>query len=203
MVWRLPLRSAALSSAAVGGGWSSPGWILNVQVERNYSRTDIDAHIAEVAQAVRLTGEGIGLLTSANIALFGSATDAGIHVEATAGVSHPTWAASDNAEGDSAPESGFRSPGTINIVARLPVPLATSAAVNAIITITEAKTQALLSRGVNGSGTPSDAATVVWPTTGDHHDVAFCGPRSVWGAALARATFAAVGSSLDRRARAG
>ncbi len=191
LVWRLPAGAVSVSSAPVGGGWSRPRWILNVQVERGYARTDVEANIAEVAGAADLTGPGVGLLTAARVGRYGTGEERGLRVDVTAGVSHPTWAA--------APDEHLAAtaPGTVNIVARLPVALDPAAAVNAVATITEAKTQAFIERGVPGTGTATDAVTVAW-TAGAGPPVRFCGPRAPWGAALARATRDAVVAAMDR-----
>jgi adenosylcobinamide hydrolase len=112
-------------------------------------------------------------------------TDAGVHVAATIGLTLPVWAA--------APEVAVRAaPGTINIVAQLPVRLTDAALLNALTTATEAKSQALLAAGVPGTGTASDAITVACPANGPAEP--FGGPRSTWGARLARAVHDAVGA---------
>ncbi|MEM9563958.1 MAG: adenosylcobinamide amidohydrolase, partial [Actinomycetota bacterium] len=49
---RLPADAVGVSSAVVGGGWSRPGWILNVQVERGSARTDVEAHVAAIATSI-------------------------------------------------------------------------------------------------------------------------------------------------------
>ena len=58
----------------------------------------------------------------------------------------------------------------------------------------EAKTQALVERGVPGTGTASDAVCIVCPVDGDEEP--FAGPRSPWGARLARATHGCVLAGL-------
>ena len=78
----------------------------------------------------------------------------------------------------------------MNVVAFLPVRLSEAALVNAATTITEAKAQALAERCVPGTGTASDAVCVVCPADGDAER--FGGPRSRWGAPLARAVHRAV-----------
>jgi adenosylcobinamide hydrolase len=98
-------------------------------------------------------------------------------------LSHPTWAASDGAE----PESIV---GTINIVVFVPVALSESALVNAVVTVTEAKTQALLDASIRATGTPSDAVAIFCPA-GETVEQ-FCGPRSLWGSRVARAVHEAV-----------
>ena len=114
-------------------------------------------------------------------------------MQATVGLTHPTWAAdTDNAV--SAPAAG-----TINIVAQFPVRLAPGALLNALCTATEAKTQALFDAGVPGTGTASDAISIACPRIGAEEP--FAGPRSRWGARLARAVHAAV--LAGARVRAG
>ena len=85
------------------------------------------------------------------------------------------------------------SPGTINVVAHLDAALSPAAAVNAVITITEAKSQALADLSIPGTGTATDAVVVLWPEEADESAV-FCGPRSKWGSRLANATYEAIRS---------
>ena len=79
-------------------------------------------------------------------------------------------------------------------MAQLPVGLEPGAAVNATMTITEAKVQALAEAGIDGTGTATDAAVVTWPAAASRER--FCGPRSVWGQRLAIAVHEAVRSGL-------
>lgn len=183
--WRFGQPVASLSSAAVGGGFSRPAWVLNARVSPDYERTDLDAHLAAIAAEVGLTGTGVGLLTAASLERRARGDRDGVVVDATAGLGKPTMAASH--------EGGWSrwEPGTINLVAQLPVGLSPAAAVNAVITITEAKAQALADLDVPGTGTASDSVTVVWPAD-DAEPAMFAGPRSVHGAALAVATYDAV-----------
>ncbi|MEM7326146.1 MAG: adenosylcobinamide amidohydrolase [Actinomycetota bacterium] len=197
LIWRLPAASAALSSAAVGGGWSTPRWIVNLQVPRDYARTDVGDHVGTVARLAGLDGPGVGLLTAASVERYGAGEERGLRVDATAGIADPTWAAAPDEPQLSPARDEPAGPGTVNIVARFPDPLEPAAAVNAIATITEAKTQAFFERDIPGTGTPTDAITVVWPTHGER-PIRFCGPRSPWGAAVARATHHAVGAAIDR-----
>src|SRR5258708_18875758 len=81
-------------------------------------------------------------------------------------------------------------PGTVNIIVSVPVPLADAAYVNAVITATEAKTQALLDAGIRATGTASDAICIAAPMAGEQED--FAGPRSLWGARIARVVHSAV-----------
>ena len=62
---------------------------------------------------------------------------------------------------------------------------------NAVATATEAKVQAVLDAGFAGTGTATDAICVAAPLASEREEE-FTGPRSVWGARIARAVHAAV-----------
>jgi adenosylcobinamide amidohydrolase len=185
LVWRLPAAMLVASTAQVGGGLGAREWVLNAQVPGDYQRVDIEQHVGELAATFKLRGDGVGMLTAAQVRRFQRASCEGVDVEVTVGLSHPTWAASD--ETLSYEDS---SPGTINSSIFLPVPLDDGALLNALATATEAKSQALFDAGIPGTGTPSDALTILCPLEGSKER--FAGPRSVWGSRLARAVHAAV-----------
>jgi adenosylcobinamide amidohydrolase len=183
LVWRFPEPMTVASTASVGGGVGTRRWLINAQVGRNYLRVDQIKHAKELAKGARLDGTGVAMFTAAEVRRVRLAVDGGVQAEATVGLSHPTWAADvDGAHNGT--------PGTINIVAFLPVRLAPGALLNALCTVTEAKVQALFEAGVAGTGTASDAVAVACPAAGGTEP--FAGPRSVWGARLARAVHAAV-----------
>lgn len=199
LVWRASEPVTVLSSAAVGGGLGSPSWVLNIGVEKGYARTDLAAHVAELTAALGLTGEGCALLTAADVAQVQGAGSGGVEAWATVGVTKPTWAVRPRAgDGCDDHRSQAPPPGTINIVVSLPVPLTTSALVQAVGTATEAKAQALLEAGVPGTGTASDAVVVACPAApAADPAVAFAGVRSTWGQHVARAVRTAVAAGLD------
>ena len=186
LVWRSPKPFLACSSASFGGGMALRSWIANVEVPKDYSRTDLGAHADELKQELQLSGDGVVLFTAAAVDKHTVATDGDVSVTATVGLSLPTWAA--------APDEPVADPrpGTINVVAWVPVRLSLSALVGAVVTVTEAKAQALLEHGVPATGTASDAVCVACPPEGPVEP--FAGPRSVWGARLARAVHEAVGA---------
>lgn len=183
LVWRLPEPTLAISSAPLGGGIGVRHWIINATVPMSYRRDDPDAHLAELAAREGLDGPGIGLLTGVDVAEVVSAEDGGVRAWATVGLGKPIWAAAPPAP----PE---QRPGTVNIVVRLPVRLSPAALVNAVATATEAKAQALWDLGVPATGTATDAVSILCPVDGP--EAAYGGPRSAWGAPLARAVNAAV-----------
>ncbi|MEV6396653.1 adenosylcobinamide amidohydrolase [Streptomyces sp. NPDC051907] len=189
--WRM------ISSAVLGGGIGERAWILNAQVSHGYRRTDPDRHLAVLAGDAGARGQGVGLMTAADVSQHAVAHDGGVDAVVTAGVEVRGWAASP-AQGTAAPAE----PGTINIVAALPVALSDAALVNAVATATEAKVQALLDAGYDCSGTPTDAVCVAAPAARADGEVhAFAGPRSVWGARLARAVHGAVHHATSAAAR--
>jgi adenosylcobinamide amidohydrolase len=182
LVWRLDAPMCVISSAPHGGGLGTASWILNATVPSDYSRTDPQAHVFEIASAAELRGDGTGMLTGVDVREARATHDNGVHVVATVGLSQPTWAA--------APDDATELVGTINVVAFLPVAHSPAALVNAVATVTEAKAQALLDAGVPATGTATDAVVIACPVS--DHPEPFGGPRSTWGARLARATHAAV-----------
>jgi adenosylcobinamide hydrolase len=187
-VWRFEAPRLVCSTAIVGGGIGLRSWVLDVEVPSGYDRVDVDAHVGEVAAAAGCTGDGVGLLTAAPVDRWVAASDGGVDVVATVGVTRPTWAA------DTEAAHAEWAPGTINVVAFVPVRLSDPALVNAATTATEAKAQALVEGGVTGTGTASDAVCVVCPPGGPVEP--FGGPRSVWGARLARAVHRTVVDGL-------
>jgi adenosylcobinamide amidohydrolase len=197
--WRLPRPMLVASTASVGGGIGVRDWVLNVQVPEGYARRDIDAHVAEVAATLGLSGAGVGMLTAAGVdrVAIGSEEES-VRVEATVGVSLPVWAAAPPGTAESNDGARRRAvsgrPGTINIVAFVPVHHSEAALANLLCTVTEAKVQALSDGGVQGTGTASDAVTVVCPADGPIEP--FGGPRSTWGAPVARAVYAALRDGL-------
>ncbi|MEU3845014.1 adenosylcobinamide amidohydrolase [Streptomyces sp. NPDC028635] len=188
LVWRAGPGWRMVSSAVLGGGLGERRWVLNAQVSHGYRRTDPDRHLAELAADAGVRGPGVGLLTAADVSRPGQACDGGVEAVVTAGLGVRGWAASP-AEGATGPQPA----GTVNIVVALPVALTDAALVNAVATATEAKVQALLDAGYDCSGTPTDAVCVAarTPRAGEEAHP-FAGPRSLWGARLARAVHAAV-----------
>ncbi|MFI2314836.1 adenosylcobinamide amidohydrolase [Streptomyces sp. CB00072] len=211
LLWRLGPGVRVCSSAVLGGGIGPRAWILNAQVPGGYPRLDPDRHLAEIAAAEGLTGPGAGLMTAADVAAYTTGHDGGVTATVTAGLGVRGWAAAPDTATRAphrpgtaeVPGSPFRPedaagtgppfrPGTVNIVVTLPVALSDAALVNAVATATEAKVQALLDAGLDCSGTPTDAVCVAAPEPGQDGGEPFAGPRSTWGARIARAVHTAV-----------
>jgi adenosylcobinamide hydrolase len=195
LVWRLPEPLLAVSSAPLGGGIGLRRWVLNVQVSPSYRRVDPEVHLGDLAAARGLSGPGVGMLTAVDLRHAWSDGDGGARVDVSVGITVPTWAAAP----DEPTDPGARAPGTINIVGIVPERLARAAIVNAVMTVTEAKSQALWDAGVPATGTASDAVCILCPDDGPAEP--FGGPRSRWGARLARATYRAVRAGCRREGR--
>jgi adenosylcobinamide amidohydrolase len=195
LVWRPAAPVLAISSGPLGGGIGVRHWVINATVPMSYDRDDPDRHLTELATGLGLAGPGVGLLTGVDVAAVVTAWDGGAAVAATVGLGAPAWAAAP--DGHLRRESGRARPadqaypiGTINIVAHLPVRLGDAALVNAVATVAEAKAQALWDLGVEATGTCTDATCLSCPPDGPVES--YGGPRSTWGARLARAVHEAV-----------
>jgi adenosylcobinamide amidohydrolase len=196
-LWRPGPGYRMISSGVLGGGLGPREWVLNAQVATGYARTDPAAHLRQLARGLGLSGPGTGLLTAARVTDVVQCEDRGVHAAATVGLRVPTWAAAPPADPDRelAPiDRDVRSrPGTINVIVCVPVPLADAAFVNAVVTATEAKAQAVLDAGFPGTGTATDAVCIAAPMDqGGAPAEEFTGPRSRWGASIARVVHAAV-----------
>ncbi len=185
LLWEFGPGWRAISSAMVGGGIGPVTWALNAQVVGGYRRMDPVEHLLEMAPP----GPGVGMLTAAAVDRFTRAADGGAEALATVGLRVPTWAAAPDGVPD--PElAPMHLPGTINIIVAVPVAMTDAALVNTVMTVTEAKTQALVEEGFPGTGTASDAVCVAVRQDGPPE--LFGGPRSTWGARVARAVHDAV-----------
>jgi adenosylcobinamide amidohydrolase len=195
-VWRPGPGYRMISTGVLGGGLGPREWVLNAEVPAGYARTDPAAHLGQLARGLDLAGPGIGLLTAASVANLLQREDEGIHAAATVGLRVPTWAAAGPGvrDPDLVPlDRGFPPPpGTINLIISVPVPFTDAALVNAVVTATEAKAQAVLDAGFAGTGTATDAVCVAAPDPTGLPGEQFAGPRSPWGARIARAVYAAV-----------
>ena len=186
LVWRPAAPVRVASTSVVGGGVGKRRWFLNMTVDKDYGG-DPTADLRAAAARLALPGDGVGMMTAKDVGEAVVAEDGGVDVVATVGLGWPVWAAAPApADGEPVPVR----PGTINLLVVVPVRLDDGALVNAVATATEAKAQALLEAGVPGTGTASDAVCVACPIAGPVEP--YGGPRSAWGARVARAAHRAV-----------
>ena len=197
LVWRLRDQRRCASTASIGGGINDVAWIVNAQVAKGYHRSDLDVHGAEIAATFGLSGHGVVMLTAVNVKSHFSSTYEEAMATATVGIGDPPWAAAP-ANGSGAARDVAAPAGTVNVVVEIPEPVAPGGMLNLIATVTEAKCQAFADFSVPGTGTPSDAVTVICAQDGKAEP--FGGPRSLWGARVARATYDAITAGL-REAR--
>jgi len=184
LVWRLPAPARAISSAVLGGGLGECRWVINATVPMSYDRDDPASHLADLARDLDLHGPGVGLLTGVDVADVAAGSEDGVQLWATVGLGAPIQAY------DPAATATPAHPGTVNVVAWIPQRLGDGALVNAVATVTEAKTQAIRDLGLSATGTATDAVCILCAPDGD--PAAYGGPRSRWGEPLARAAYRAV-----------
>jgi adenosylcobinamide amidohydrolase len=183
LIWRLSPPRLAIASGPLGGGIGTRYWMINATVPMSYRRDDPENHLAELADQLGLDGPGLGLLTGVDVADLVTTAEAGVTVWATVGLGDPVWAAAPAA-------AAGTTVGTVNVVVHVPERMSDAALVNAVATVAEAKAQALWDMGLRATGTATDATCVICPTDGPA--AAYGGPRSTWGARIARAVHRAV-----------
>ena len=187
LVWRAPAPVRVASTSPLGGGLGERRWFLNMSVHKDYGGDPV-ADLRAAALGLGLAGPGVGMMTAKDVREAVTTSDGGVEAVATVGLGWPVWAAAPAAEPEDEPRPVR--PGTINLLVVVPVALSDAALVNAVATATEAKVQALAEAGVPGTGTASDAVCVAAATTGPPEP--YGGPRSAWGARVARAVHRAV-----------
>jgi adenosylcobinamide amidohydrolase len=193
LAWRFDAPLLVAATTALGGGLGVRSAAFNAQVPNAYEGSDVVGDLEALAGHLGLpAGETTGMLTAVDVRERVHSEDGGVQVVATVGVTHPAWAAAP-------PAAEVGAAGTINVLAVVPVRLADAALVNAVATATEAKAQALADADVPGTGTPSDAVAVACVVDGSEHP--YGGPRSEWGARLARAAYASITTVLTGGAR--
>jgi adenosylcobinamide amidohydrolase len=199
-VW---VRSAAplrvLASAVVGGDLDVTRHVVNMHVPRGYGSPDPGADLRVFARRLGIVEPFVGLMTAAwtdeaRVA-WGEADGVRVGAVATVGLGVTESA------GRTAP--AVWQPSTINVVVLLDATLERAAAVNGVITATEAKVGALIEAGIRtaegdpATGTVTDAVVVAWTDRGPR--VPYLGPATVAGWCLACAVRQAVRGGLPGR----
>lgn len=178
-----PAPRRCLSSAVLNGGLSVARHWLNLQVGRDYARTDPAAHLAEAATVrARDPVAVVGMLTAADVRAAVDRVQGPARTIVTVGIGQPLAAAGRR------PRRVARV-GTINVLVLVDAALADAALVAAVQTATEAKAQALADAGVGASnhqgaatGTATDSICVAALPGAT---IAFAGPATDVGAAIA------------------
>lgn len=215
------LRSGRLltvvSSAVVGGGFCRVRDIVNMHVDDMPPGTSPEDELAAYAARLGVGEPFVGVMTAAKTqyARVAAASRQGMTVAAvvsvglsnttSAGVSDPVVAEPGAPEPGTvepgtvepgAVDPGVIDPGTINIILLVDGRLTPAALVNAVITVTEAKTMVLgewqvrTAQGQPASGTSTDSVVVA--ATGRGPALSYAGPATTVGWLAARTTRQAI-----------
>jgi len=193
-----------------GARWLSTGWngglrdadaAYNVSVPDGWTRTDLDAYLAERRDAAGFDDPGPALLTGVSLAHCRGARDASVVAYATAGVSNPAALPTGDAldsprDGDTLGDADGPRVGTVNVLVGTARALPDSALAELLAVAVEAKTATLLD-ATGFPGTTSDA--VVAGTVPDGDPATFAGSSTPVGAAARACVRDAVSASLDAR----
>ncbi|MES2951804.1 MAG: adenosylcobinamide amidohydrolase [Pseudomonadota bacterium] len=185
-----------LSSSFFGGGFRRVRHILNANVSKDYSSNTPGADLRAIATRCGVQDPFVGLLTAVPLRkarlVCSEAGGIRVGVLTTAGVGNATSA------GVSPPY--ISTPGTINTIVLLDAKLTRAAMLNAIITVTEAKTAVLHEMdirtpdGLPATGTSTDTVTIAM--TGCGPSQPYAGPATVLGWLIAKTVRQAVRESL-------
>ncbi|MGZ8933184.1 MAG: adenosylcobinamide amidohydrolase [Halobacteriota archaeon] len=155
-------------SSGVDGGRRAVKNILNIQVSPDFSHDDPKSYIEGITASLTLKGGRLALLTAVEMKNVRILSDACVTVFVTAGLTNP---------------SSF---GTINIIVISSETLSEGAIVGTIITATEAKTRALIDKGLQFTGTTSDAIIVAYENSGEGEPILYSGLATPFGSRVAK-----------------
>jgi adenosylcobinamide hydrolase len=190
-----------LSSAVVEGGSRELHEILNVHVSDQYDGERPEDDLAAAAAELGVREAFVGLMTAASTeharCATGSLGDLTVAAVVSVGLSNTSSAGVTPPFGAGpADDAAAPGPGTINVILLVDAVLSPAAMVNAVITVTEAKTMTLAEwsvttpDGLPASGTSTD--TVVVACTGRGEEVRYAGPATPVGWLAARTVRAAI-----------
>lgn len=191
-----PLR--VVSSALVGGALATTRHVVNMHVPGGYRGARPADDLRAFAAGLGIDEPFVGLMTAASTHEAVVATEGDGVVTVTAVV---TVGLGSQVAAGLTPPVPWR-PSTINTIVLLDARLGLAAAVNAVITATEAKVGALgeasvvTADGVPATGTVTDAVVVAWTERGPVLE--HLGPAAPGGWLVARAVRRAVAEGLKR-----
>jgi adenosylcobinamide hydrolase len=190
---------AVLSSAVVGGGFGRTRHIVNMHVDDRYDGVRPQDDLAAFASRIGVREPFVGLMTAAQTEF------ACLRVEAQAGLT----VAAAVSMGLANPEcAGVTGPlpvrcGTINAIVLIDAALTRAAMVNAVITVTEAKTMVLgewdvrVGDGPRASGTSTDSVVIACTQRGER--LRYAGPLTIVGWLAARAVREAINQLCEEK----
>jgi adenosylcobinamide hydrolase len=189
----------AASSALVGGGLGRVDAILNVHVPRGFACASSEAVLAAFAARHGVGGPYVGLLTGAATE---NAETATARRGALTALAIATVGLSNAITAGVSPAAHVLAPSTINTIVLVDADAEPGALVNALMTVTEVKTLALVDAAVKGAaghpatGTSTDAVVVA--ATGRGPRARFGGPVSDLGWVVAQAASVALRRGIAR-----
>lgn len=197
-----------LSSAALSGGFADASHILNLKVEKGSSALNSafkspDVELADYCEKQGWQGTTVGMMTAAsmNSCRMVKAAQQGVDVIVlvTTGLSN-VRRAGDYAEHRQIMPAAS-DVGTINIICLTSMGMVPAAMIEAVMTVTEAKTAALQNLGIKSpvsnepaTGTGTDAIAIAADPTAEK--IKYCGKHVLFGELLARLVIDAVTSSI-------
>ncbi|MDD2497216.1 MAG: adenosylcobinamide amidohydrolase [Desulfitobacteriaceae bacterium] len=191
----------ALNSSILGGGFTNPHNIINLQVDKGYDGNNPTEDLVHFSEKAGLNAsDTVGMMTAALVddLFLEYEQDGDLTVVAlvTAGISNAL------AAGGKSTFSYSPRLGTINIVVLIDGNLSPGAMVNAVITATEAKTLALMDlkvkdvfSGEPASGTSTDA--VIIAATGREELLPYAGTATRVGQMIGRTVRKAVSQATN------
>lgn len=197
---------AVVSSAPYGGGWLRTKRILSSHVPKDVDCSEPEQLLERRAEHLGVAKPFVGLLTALDLrrAAIVEREEHGIAalVIVTAGAGNAANAARPAESARPEPIEGHTpaAPGTINTIVLLDAQPAPGAFVNVVLTATEAKTLAMVERGVRTSqgltatGTSTDAIVIGATMRGAPHP--YAGPATPLGALIGRAVYDATVRAL-------
>jgi len=165
-------------SSGVNGGRRAVNNILNIQVPHDFSHDDPKSYIEGVTASMTLEEDCFALLTAVEMKNVRILSDGCVTVFVTAGLTNP---------------SSF---GTINIIVISSEKMSEGAIAGTIITATEAKTRALIDKGLGFTGTTSDAIIIAYEQTGEGEPILYGGPATPFGSRVSKLVRAGVKEAL-------
>ena len=165
-------------SSGVNGGRRAVNNILNIQVPHDFSHDDPKSYIEGVTASMTLEEDCLALLTAVEMKNVRILSDGCVTVFVTAGLTNP---------------SSF---GTINIIVISSEKMSEGAIAGTIITATEAKTRALIDKGLEFTGTTSDAIIIAYEQTGEGEPILYGGPATPFGSRVSKLVRAGVKEAL-------
>lgn len=215
----LEKRVKVLSSAPCHGGLVRARYLMNHQVAANpvaapavrsgCQWTDPTKYLRQVASALGVTGEVVGLMTAVPlerlVTVCETADDLWVEGFVTVGVTNAVRAG----EPVSSAEGHRRAdPGTINVILVTNARLADSAMVGAVQVMTESKTAVLLAEGVpswtgrlGATGTGTDAVILACGAGREGPRLRYSGTHTKMGELIGRLVMRGVRQGLKRSAR--